>query len=345
MILLAVLLFSGLVLMAAALNVVSGTIGLGLAPDFAGSEWPFIIKNYLADAILWVIVAVILAAVIHILRERRRSALVQRPLPARRRSAGPGRIAVALIAYNEELAIADVVTDFKSQPSVEKVIVVDNNSKDQTAARAAAAGAQVVHEPNQGYGFACMRGLREGLNSGADIIVLCEGEGTYSGHDLGKLVPFLEDADLVIGNRVTPGLVDQNSQMDTFFVWGNQLGAKLVQLRFWEWQFLGKARLSDLGCTFRAVRREALAEIIDELEVGGDHFSPHMIMVSLRRGHTIVEVPVTFWPRVGVSKGASGSLGKAIGVGVAMLWHILTFPMGRRPATSAPQPTTVDERI
>jgi hypothetical protein len=192
----------------------------------------------------------------------------------------------------------------------------------------------VVKESLQGYGYACIRGLREALErTDADLIVLAEGDGTFSGHDIAKMLPFLEDADLVVGNRVTPGLIDSHSQMDTFFVWGNQLGAKFVQLRFWDWRFLGKVRLSDLGCTFRAMRREALAEIIDELDVGGNHFSPHMLMVSLRKGHTIVEVPVTFWPRVGVSKGAN-SLPKAVGIGVAMFWHILTFPARARAASA-----------
>ena len=133
---------------------------------------------------------------------------------------------------------------------------------------------------------------------------------------------------MVVGNRITPGLVDRRSQMNTFFVWGNQLGAKLLQLRFWDWQFMGRLRLSDLGCTFRAIRREALAEMIDDLNVGGNYFSPHMIMVSLSKGHTVVEVPVTFWPRVGESKGAN-SLIKAVAIGAAMFWHILTF--GLRP--------------
>lgn len=339
-----VLLVSGLVLIAAMLNVVSGATGLGLVPDFPGSEWPFIIKNYIADAILWIVAGVIFTMGFLFLRERRKKGLLSRPVPAPRHTLQETRIAVGLIAYNEQMAIGDVVNDFKGQPFVATVIVVDNNSTDQTAARAATAGALVVREPNQGYGFACIRGLREALNTGADIIVLCEGDGTYSGHDIGKLVPFLEDADLVVGNRITPGLVHRNSQMDTFFVWGNQLGAKLLQLRFWEWRFLGKLRLSDLGCTFRAMRREALAEIIEDLTVGGNHFSPHMIMVSLRKGHTVVEVPVTFWPRVGVSKGAS-NLFKAMVIGLAMLWDILSFPRGQRRASPRPSPMSADEKM
>ena len=66
------------------------------------------------------------------------------------------------------------------------------------------------------------------------------------------------------------------------------------------------------------------------------HFSPHMIMVALREGHDIVEVPIRFWPRVGVSKGAS-SLVAAVRIGVAMLWHIITFPV--RPLSHASETT------
>jgi hypothetical protein len=326
---LAFLVFLGLVATATALNVASAPIGLGLVPHFPGSNWFFIVKNYIANIVLWTMVVVTVIGAWRILRERRqRDRLAGNPRPERPSVESP-RIAVALTAYNDELSIGGAVRDFKDRPGVEAVIVVDNNCVDATAACAAAAGALVVEEENQGYGYACMRGLREALNSGADIIVLAEGDGTFSGRDIAKLVPFLEDADVVVGNRITPGFVDRHSQMDSFFVWGNQLGAKLVQLRFWDWRFLGRLRLSDLGCTFRAMRREALAEIIDELSVGGNHFSPHMIMVSLRKLHTVVEVPVTFWPRVGVSKGASGLL-KAGGIGLAMFWHIVSFPAAGR---------------
>jgi cellulose synthase/poly-beta-1,6-N-acetylglucosamine synthase-like glycosyltransferase len=321
-----VLLFFLLVAVAAACNVVSGLVGLGLVPAFPGSEWFFIVKNYIANLVLWTILAVILMGAIQVYRERRErgggEALGRErdPLPEN------PRIAVALTAYNDELSVGDAVRDFKLQPNVDSVFVVDNNCHDRTAEVAQKAGATVVTERRQGYGWACQRGLRAALETGADIIVLSEGDGTFSGRSISNMIPFLEDADMVIGNRVTPGFVDLGSQMDSFFVWGNQLGAKLLQLRFWEPRFLGRVQLSDLGCTYRAIRREALREIIDELTVGGMHFSPHMIMVALREGHDIVEVPIRFWPRVGVSKGAS-SLVAAVRIGVAMLWHIVTFPV------------------
>lgn len=335
MLLYLVLLLAGLVLGGAALNVVSAAVGIGLLPDFPASNWPFLIKNFIADTVLWMIVFGMAIFAVSTLRERRR----RRRLPGAAlppvRPLNDVRVAAALTAYNDVLSIGDAVRDFKDRPGVEKVIVVDNNSSDGTAASAVAAGATVARETQQGYGYACMRGLREALNTGAEVIVLSEGDCTFSGRDIARMVLFLEDADMVVGNRITPGLVDRRSQMDTFFVWGNQLGAKLLQLRFWDWRFMGRMRISDLGCTFRAIRREALAEIIDELRVGGNHFSPHMIMVSLRKGHTVVEVPVAFLPRVGESKGAR-NLVSAFSIGLAMFWHILTFPLKAKPSRGIP---------
>lgn len=332
-----VMALAALVLVGASCNVVSGALGTGIAPAFPGSEWFFVIKNYVGDLLLWLAVLVILGTALAVLRERRLRGQLRHTYPRRQPLPDP-RICVVLTAYNDEESIGPATLDFRSQQHVETVIVVDNNCSDQTAARARAAGARVVHEDNQGYGYACIRGLRAALETEeASVIVLAEGDGTFSGHDINKMLPFLEDADFVVGNRVTPGLVDTRSQMDTFFVWGNQLGAKLLQLRFWDWRFLGKVRLGDLGCTMRALRRQALEQIIDDLAVGGDHFSPHMIMTAVRQGQTVVEVPITFWPRVGVSKGASRNLVRATGIGLAMLWHIMTYrPNGHRERAKTP---------
>src|SRR5450759_4826530 len=83
------------------------------------------------------------------------------------------RAVVAITAYNDALATAQAVRDFQRQPAVAKVLVIDNNSTDDTARLAAAAGAQVVNEPRQGYGYACIRGLAEGLKvPDADVIIL-----------------------------------------------------------------------------------------------------------------------------------------------------------------------------
>jgi hypothetical protein len=125
--------------------------------------------------------------------------------------------------------------------------------------------------------------------------------------------------------------------MDYFFTWGNIAVGTLLRLRFWDSQFLGAARLSDVGCTFRAIRRDALGRILPDLAVGGHHFSPHMMLVALHRGLSLVEIPVTFRRRIGASKGASRSAWKGFQVGLQMIWHILTYTpsLPSRPASAA----------
>jgi glycosyltransferase involved in cell wall biosynthesis len=234
------------------------------------------------------------------------------------------KVCVVLTAYDDEEAIGDAVKEFAVQRNVVKVIVVDNNSKDETSLVAYNAGAEVVREKNQGYGYACARGLRKALCcNDADIIVLAEGDMTFRGSDLWKLLPFLEDADLVVGSRTHKHFTESDSQMDWFYLWGNMFVANLLSLRFFDWRFLGRTRFSDVGCTMRAITRKGLLNIIDALEVGDNHFSPHMLKVALEKDLHVIEVPITFRKRVGLSKGAGGSKWRGFKIGLRMLCNII----------------------
>jgi histidinol-phosphate phosphatase family protein len=251
------------------------------------------------------------------------------------------RVVVAITAYNDAEATAQAVRDYRRQPGVVKVLVIDNNSTDRTAELAHTAGGIVIREQQQGYGYACIRGLTEALRvPEADVIVLTEGDGTFVAEDTAKFLAYLDHAELVVGNRVVRGLVARDSQMDHFFTWGNMAVAMLLRLRFWDGLYLGPAGLSDVGCTFRAIRRHALERILPDLNVGGNHFSPHMLLVAFAHAISVVEIPIRFRRRIGDSKGASRSFWKGLEVGMAMIWHILTFT----PASAAQKPGVVVER-
>jgi len=229
-------------------------------------------------------------------------------------------ICVGIPAYNDEASIYDVVKDFKSIPFVSKVIVVDNNSTDNTAKLAQEAGAIVVKEYKQGYGYACIRALKECLiNSNANIIALVESDSTFRASDLYKMIPYLEHADMVLGTRTVPLLIEKKSQLDWFYYVGNIFLAMLINIKYVDKQI----KISDVGCTFRIIKRNALERIIDKLKRGGDSFSPHMIMVALENSLNIIEVPITFWKRRGKSKGASSNKWKGIKVGLEMLKIII----------------------
>jgi len=249
------------------------------------------------------------------------------------RAVGP--VVVGLVALNEEQAVTAAVRDFASARGVGAVIVVDNNSHDRTAELAARAGARVVHEARRGYGFACQRALREGLHSGYPVVVLCEADRTFRADDLGKLTAYLKHADLVIGSRTHYALLKGDSQMNSFLTLGNVFVGKILQLRYWDWRVGGRARLTDVGCTYMAFRADALARIAPSLEVGGNHFVPHVLMVAQEHGLRVVQIPVTFWPRVGTSKGGSASWRQGLQLGLTMLWHILTYRVKTSPASNS----------
>ncbi|MCA1647252.1 MAG: glycosyltransferase family 2 protein [Chloroflexi bacterium] len=230
------------------------------------------------------------------------------------------RVSVVFPAYNEEAAIAAAVVDFGRLEAVDEVLVVDNNCRDNTAERAAAAGARVVHEPRQGYGHALRRGLAEAQG---EYVVLAEPDGTFMGKDVLKLLAYADDFDLVLGTRTTRELIWHGANMGWQLRWGNWVVAKLLQVLF------DGPSLSDCGCTLRLVRRSTVDRLLPRFTVGGSHFLPEMVCLALLEGQRLVEVPVNYRDRVGESK-ITGSLQTALRVGARMVGLILRYRLYRR---------------
>lgn len=225
------------------------------------------------------------------------------------------RVSVVLPAYNEAAGIAAAVTDFAGCPPVDEIIVVDNNSRDGTAELAGRAGAVVVAEPAQGYGHALRRGMAEATG---DYVVLAEPDGTFMAKDVLKLLAYADDFDVVLGTRTTRELIWHEANMGWFLRAGNLVVAKLLQVLF------DGPSLSDCGCTLRLIRRDAAARIRGRLTVGGSHFLPEMVILSLLESLRVIEVPVNYRGRVGESK-ITGSLYTAWRVGTRMIGLILSY--------------------
>ena len=142
---------------------------------------------------------------------------------------GERHVTVALTAYNDELSIGDAVRDFREHPLVAQVIVVSNNSSDATLAVAAEAGATTFDELRPGYGRCVYRCLYEALAIGAsDLIVLCEGDGTFRANDIEKLLAYAPHADIVNGTRTVERLRQPRTQLTTFMYYGNFFVGKLL---------------------------------------------------------------------------------------------------------------------
>jgi glycosyltransferase involved in cell wall biosynthesis len=222
---------------------------------------------------------------------------------------GSKTVSVVFPAYNEEPYIRSAIEDFLIPGVVDEVLVVDNNSRDRTAAVAADTPARVVSETRQGYGFALRRGLQEATG---DIVILAEPDGTFIGRDVLKLLAYADDFDMVCGTRTTRELVWDQANMGWFLRIGNWWVAKMIQFLY------GGPSLSDCGCTLRLTHREALDRIRGDLTVGGSHFLPEMIILGLKRQLKIIEIPVNYRGRVGESK-ITGSLSGTLRTGFNMI--------------------------
>ncbi len=223
------------------------------------------------------------------------------------------RISVVIPALNEEPAIGKVVGAVPGW--VDEVIVADNGSTDRTAEVARAAGARVVHEPERGYGAACLAGIDAADEP--DLVVFLDGDFSDRPQEMDRLVdPILAgEADLVIGSRVR-GRADRGS-LTPPQRFGNWLACRLIQL-FW------RVRHTDLG-PFRAIRAEVLASLgMRDRNYG---WTVEMQVKAASRGLRVREVPISYRRRIGRSK-VSGTVRGVLGAGTKILGTIFLAALG-----------------
>jgi glycosyltransferase involved in cell wall biosynthesis len=244
------------------------------------------------------------------------------------------KICVAMCAYNEEQAIEKVVKDFISQKHVDQVIVVDNNSTDRTVEIAKKCGAKVITKgENKGYSHSWIMTLKESLKTDANVIAVVDTDGTYNGYDISKMLPYLDNCDMVVGTRMVQALTEKGNQNDPFLVWGNSFIAKLLQIKYFSFEHLGVVQLTDVGCSYRLMRREALEKIIDKFTQPGTdmparYFNDHTLLLfttvtAIENDLRIVEIPITFNKRIGKSKTMVTERTKAIAYGLKFIWYII----------------------
>ena len=247
------------------------------------------------------------------------------------------KISMILIAFNEEPAIEKVVKDFLKQKNVKEVIVVDNHSSDDTVKIATRCGAKVIQKSeNKGITHSVFVGLKKSLESDCNIISISESDGTHNGYDLERMVKYLDNCDEVVGTRQIQVLCEKENQNGILHVWGNMFLAKLIQLKYVSLQHMGIVELTDVGCMYRCFRKDALEKIMNEIEhvvkkqqskEKKQSFSPIVLLltlISIENNLRIVELPVTFKKRIGISKSQADNKIKAIKYGLRFLWLILS---------------------
>ena len=223
-------------------------------------------------------------------------------------------IKVIIPAFNEENSIAKVIYDIPK--IVDEIIVIDNNSTDETANNAKIAGATVLKEVKKGYGFACLKGLEYISNQTKKPTIVVFLDGDYSDYpeQLTQIIqPIIEEnIDFVIGARVKD--LRELGAMTPQQIFGNWLATSLMRV------FFG-SKFTDLG-PFRSIKYEKLIALNMTDKTYG--WTVEMQLKVLKKKMSYLEIPVKYRNRIGTSK-VSGTVKGSIFAGVKILSWIFKY--------------------
>ena len=221
---------------------------------------------------------------------------------------------VIIPAYNEEKSIAKVIQDLPS--IVDEIVVVSNNSSDETIDVAKKAGATVLTEKRRGYGYACLKGISyiKSQTIKPDIIVFLDGDYSDYPNELNKLIAPItnEDFDFVLGARSKK--LREKGSMTIPQIFGNWLATSLMAFFF-------NSKFTDLG-PFRAIKYNKLIDLNMKDKTYG--WTVEMQLKALKRNYLYKEIHVKYRNRIGISK-VSGTLKGTIFAGIKILYWIVKY--------------------
>lgn len=224
-------------------------------------------------------------------------------------------VSVVIPTYNEAGSIRAVINGFFETGVVDEVLVVDNNALGNTADEIAQTKARRVVETKQGYGHALIRGLAEATG---DLVVMTEADGTFDPNDIHKFLLYSDHFAVVFGTRTSRAAIWSGAFMPFSVRFGNWFVAKILEVLH------NGPTLTDVGCTYKLVKREALQKITPYFgkSKGGGLFSPEFMVWALAAGLVPIEIPVMYKPRIGQSM-YTGSIIKAARLGFWMTLRII----------------------
>jgi len=225
------------------------------------------------------------------------------------------KVSVVFPTYNEKDSIREAIEDFFASGYIDEIIVVNNNAVEGTDEEVKQTKARLVYETQQGYGYAIQKGLAEAQG---DLLVISEPDGTFSGHDVLKLLAYSDDVPVIFGTRTQRELVWEGANMGFFLKWGNWAVGKMVEFLF------NTTLLTDVGCSTRLFHRDAYEKIAPQFAVGGSAFGPHLMLLTILNGISFIEIPINYRKRVGKSS-VTGSKIKAFFLGIEMILMILGY--------------------
>lgn len=193
---------------------------------------------------------------------------------------------VIVPAYNEGTSIGRLVDGLQSAAPWREILVVDDGSGDDTAARAASAGARVLSHPyNKGNGAAVKTGIR---HASGEFVLIIDGDGQHSPDDALRLIERLNTYDLVVGARSSA----------TQATSARRIGNALLN---WIASYLTERPIPDLTSGFRAARRGCLLEFLHLLP-NGFSTPTTTTLAFIKAGYSVHFEPIDAVPRQGHSK-------------------------------------------
>lgn len=225
------------------------------------------------------------------------------------------KVSLILPTYNEKDSIRKVIKEFESLKIIDEIIVINNNAVEGTTAQVAGTSANEIFESDPGYGAAIQRGFTE---ASGDLIFVCEPDDTFVAEDVFKFLAYIDDVDIVYGSRTVKNFIGKGANMGHFLKIGNWFVAKMMQVLY------KTSSLSDVGCTFRLIKKPALNKIEGSFRVKSGFFGPEMMLLSKHFDIPFVQIPIRYQARVGESS-YTGDFKKAFRLGMQMIWFIITF--------------------
>jgi glycosyltransferase involved in cell wall biosynthesis len=244
------------------------------------------------------------------------------------------RVTLVFPTLNEKDSIRAAILSVAATGLVDDIIVVNNNAVAGTSAQIQGTGAREIFEAKPGYGWALLCGIDQ---AETDLLILSEPDGTFAAGDLLKLLAYSDDVPVVLGTRTSRPLIWTGANMGCFLRYGNWAVAKLTQLLF------NSSTLTDMGCTYRLLSRQAINQIRPHLTIGGSHFGPQILLELIQHAIPFVEIPLNYYARVGQSS-VTGSPVKAFRLGCRMIFLVLSYRLGfHRRARVKWQPATDED--
>jgi glycosyltransferase involved in cell wall biosynthesis len=224
-------------------------------------------------------------------------------------------IDVIIPAFNEAESIGKVVRDIPSD-KVRNVLVVDNNSTDDTARNAQREGVVLLRQTIQGYGASCLKGMEflAALDEKPEVVVFLDGDYSDYPEELSLLTSPITSGimDMVIGSRVL-GQREKHSLTPQQLV-GNWIAVKMLRLMY-------GYSFTDLG-PFRAIRYDKLLQLeMCDMNYG---WTVEMQVKAAKKKLRCVEVPVSYRVRIGQSK-VSGTLKGSVLAGYKIILTLLRY--------------------